>query len=173
MIAVKGNQPTLLRSIKATIADRVAIDSRESCKKTKGRTEHRDVRIWGDCSLLPEGWSGIKSIVHCRSYGERSGKLYDEDHYYISSLEKSTAEKFAGYIRSHWQAENNLHRVIDVVFQEDTTKQPSNDIYKKFAILRRIGINIYRINGFKGLKHTVASFINRIPELFELIKIRT
>lgn len=173
MIAVKGNQKTLLDRIQQTIQEIPATESYTGYEKIKGRREHRNVSLWEDCSRIPVGWHGIKRIIYLHSYGERNGKAYEEHHYYISSLEQSTAERFAFYIRQHWQIENNLHRALDVVFQEDTTKNSSNDVHKKFALLRRIAMNIFRINGFTGLKYTVESFINRINELFQLIKIRT
>jgi predicted transposase YbfD/YdcC len=108
-----------------------------------------------------------------RSYGMRKGNPYEEHHYYISSLGKTSAEKFAEYIRLHWQIENNLHRVLDVVFQEDTTKEPSNDVHKKFAIFRKISMNIYRMNGYNKMKYAVESHINRIDEIIKLIRFRT
>ena len=42
--------------------------------------------------------------------------------YYLSSL-SAPALTFMDVIRSHWQVENNLHWVLDVIFNED--KPPS------------------------------------------------
>jgi predicted transposase YbfD/YdcC len=173
LIAVKDNQKGLLESIKRTIDELPPDQTHESLEKNKGRTERRQCSVWRDCSRIPQGWAGTKSIVYVRSSGEREKKTYEEDRYYFSSLETPDADKFARYIRQHWQVENNLHRVIDVIFLEDTTKLPAADVQKKFAIFRRIGINIFRMNGYSGLKYPLASFINRVKELFALTKIRT
>jgi len=173
LIAVKENQKTLYKQIQATTANVKAFESFTSTTKQKGRIEHREVSLWRDCSLIPNKWNGVKSVLCLRSYGERSGKPYEEYHYYISSFGKTGAEKFAEYIRLHWQIENNLHRELDVVFQEDTTKEPSNDVRIKFAVFRRICMNIYRKNGFKKMKPAVESHINCINEIIELIRFRT
>jgi predicted transposase YbfD/YdcC len=163
----------LYKQIKATIAQVPASKTFSKTTKQKGRIENREVSLWHNCSRLPKTWNGIKSIVYVRNYGKRSGKPYEEEHYYISSLGKTSPEKFGEYIRLHWQIENNLHRELDVVFREDTIKEPSNDVHKKFAVLRRIAINIFRKNGLHKIKPAVESHINCIDEIIKLIKLRT
>ena len=60
----------------------------------------------------------------------------------ISDLTLS-AEEMAGYKRSHWKIENNLHYELDNVFDEDrsTAKGGKNNL----ALIRKIAYNVLRL----------------------------
>lgn len=64
-------------------------------------------------------WVGLQSLICLERIGIRQGKPYQRTNFYVSSLTTS-ATKFAQGIRLHWEIENRLHWVKDVIFGEDT-----------------------------------------------------
>jgi hypothetical protein len=47
-------------------------------------------------------------------------------------------------IRQHWQVENRLHRVLDVVFREDACRVRVGDGTHNLAILRPLSLHLLR-----------------------------
>lgn len=66
-------------------------------------------------------------------------KVEQETSYYLSSL--STSPKhFLQTIRGHWQVENALHWVMDVVFSEDDCRIRTQHAAQNMASLRRMAL---------------------------------
>ena len=49
-----------------------------------------------------------------------------------------------GIVRAHWAIENQLHWVLDVVFDEDAHRSRKDNAPENLAILRRFAINLIR-----------------------------
>lgn len=64
-----------------------------------------------------------------------------EKRYYISSL-PAHALKVAEAIRKHWRIENNLHRQLDVNFDEDASRVNTGHAGENLAIFRKLALNI-------------------------------
>ena len=71
------------------------------------------------------------------------GKESVERRYYLSSL-KNDVEKFARAVRGHWGVENQLHWVLDVIFNEDQARARSGYAAENLALTRRMAINLLR-----------------------------
>ena len=51
-------------------------------------------------------------------------------------------ERQIAAIRQHWSIENSLHWVLDVTFQEDTSRVREQHARRNLALLRKIAINL-------------------------------
>jgi len=63
--------------------------------------------------------------------------------YYITSLNLS-AKELQGIVRSHWNIENNLHWMLDVVFKEDESRVRKNNAPQNLAMARKIALNLLK-----------------------------
>ena len=59
--------------------------------------------------------------------------------YYISSLPPQSP--FNTYIRSHWEIENKLHRMLDMTFGEDRKRKRSKMVAQNFSLVRKFALN--------------------------------
>lgn len=149
VLAVKGNQKSLYEPIQ----DLFEL-SRNSCFNSgltphiyrheiaceHGKIEEREVRALSVRHIADQSniavWKGIKSIIETRNINHTDGDI--ESRYYISSIESSSVEKIALSIRSHWQIENNLHWVLDVVFSEDDSRIRDEIAAQNLSWVRKI-----------------------------------
>ena len=63
--------------------------------------------------------------------------------FFLSSL-AADAQAFAGYIRSHWGIENQLHWCLDVVFAEDACRIRKEHAPRNISVLHRLALNLLR-----------------------------
>jgi len=152
LLAVKGNQPTLL----TTLQDRFALDQRdalreaahcfEQIEESHGRlvvqrawvavnTGEVDTARWPDCKMLA-------TVESLRVVGGKPSDL--ERRYYISSR-LMTAEAFAKAVRSHWGIENRLHWMLDVNFGEDAATVRKDFAADNLSRLKKIVLNVLRL----------------------------
>ncbi|HEY9778973.1 MAG TPA: ISAs1 family transposase [Leptolyngbyaceae cyanobacterium] len=101
--------------------------------------------------------------------GIRQGKRYQQTNYYISPL-LTSAYEFAQGIRSHWEIENRLHWVKDVIFGEDTAPLKDFNAATNWSIIRNIVINIARDNGYDSLTKAERFLSHDIERLFSLLE---
>lgn len=70
------------------------------------------------------------------------GKISTERRYYLSSLTLD-AQRFGHAIRSHWGVENQLHWVLDVVFNEDQSRARAKYVgWDNSYLLHLLGIKL-------------------------------
>lgn len=152
LLPVKDNQPTLKDDIALFFAEQRACGFRdaqaffhETLDNDHGRLEIR--RHWsiGDIDWLRKrhDWAGLASIGMIERQVERGGKTVVTAHCYISSL-PADAVLLARAARTHWQVENNLHWVLDVVFHDDLCRLRSGNGPQNFAVIRHIALNLLK-----------------------------
>lgn len=169
-LQVKGNQPNLLKQIKANIAANEPLDFDLTTEKNRGRTENRLVEVFDDISGISPQWVGLQRIVHIHRFGWRHEKGdFDEHHYYILSRPINNAKFIAKGLRGHWGIENRLHYVKDVVQNEDNSNIKGGYAIENLSLLKNSAINIFRLNGFPSIKKARITFANKIKELFEFL----
>ena len=121
VLALKGNQGTLLDDVRLFLDDpETRLDSATEVDKGHGRIETRTASVSGDIAWLHDShhWPGLRAVVKVVASRENGGRTTTETRYYL--LSKAFApERFNGIVRSHWSIENQLHWVLDVVFNED------------------------------------------------------
>ena len=77
-----------------------------------------------------------------------SGKIKEDKAFYISSL-NAPAKQLAQSVRGHWEVENKVHWVLDVVYKEDDCPISAEDGAENMAILRRFALNLSRLHRLK------------------------
>jgi predicted transposase YbfD/YdcC len=144
VIALKGNQGTLFEDIKTYFEgeddDFFLINN--NCDKGHGRVEQRIAFVSHDVKWLNEKhkWPGLKAIAKITSKILRKGKESIENRYYIAS-EKFEAGRINTIVRSHWGIENQLHWVLDVVFNEDKACISNDNAAENMNTLRKWALN--------------------------------
>lgn len=150
IVGIKGNQGNLeaeLRNFfeqaKAADYDGVeGITRVETRESGHGRTEIRHICVANELCWLPlrEAWH-LRSIIEVRS--ERIvGERIEQAIRYFGSSREANAEKFATWIREHWEIENGLHYIMDVIFDEDFSLSDVGHSAENMALIRRLATNI-------------------------------
>jgi predicted transposase YbfD/YdcC len=78
-----------------------------------------------------------------RSKRTVKGVVTRELRYYLTTLTDVAA--FAHSVRTHWEIENRLHWVLDVVFQKDYARNRKDHSATNMAPLRKITANLIRV----------------------------
>lgn len=156
VLALKGNQGTAYEEIKsyldeAIAAGRAELHSCEHVDKGHGRIEVR--RYWQSTQLdwfADRGlWEGLCSVGAVEAVRDINGKQSVERRYFLSSLTLDV-ERFARAVRGHWGVENQLHWVLDVVFNEDQSRARTGYAAENLATLRRWSLNLVRADTLKA-----------------------
>jgi len=152
VLSVKDNQPTLhaevqLAFLDARAAPRAAGREYTTEESGHGRHERRTVRVLPAAELVSQrvAWVGLLTlvmvtrVVTCAA----TGAITTEVGYYISSL-RPNARRLARAIRGHWEIENGLHWVLDVVFREDARRVYDRLAAQNIAFLNRLALSVLR-----------------------------
>ena len=154
VLAVKGNQPTLLAGIQDFFVDhmedefaRAKVSRKITNERGHGRIESRSYYVCPVPDDLPdrERWKGLAAIGVAINDTQRGAKHSDEVRYYILS-KKLSARKFAEAVRGHWSIENRLHWQLDVTFGEDQSRIRQGHADANFSILRRTALSLLKNN---------------------------
>ena len=144
------------------------MDVFETNERSRGRSEYREVSVFGPPGDIPEGWAGLARIICVRRCFETIKSHHITTSYYISSVGSDSAEWFAEGIRGHWHIENRPHYVKDVIMHEDRSGIRNPDAAADMSVFRNIAINIVRGNGFDSVKAASIFFAANIRKLFDL-----
>ena len=153
VLDVKDNQEGLCTAIQelfefAEEQDFVDCDYHKTVDKDHGRIEVRE--CWTTSApdylwYLPnlDKWTGLRSIAMVRSERRQGEETTVESRYFISSLE-SDAPLTLKAVRTHWEIENKVHWVLDVVFREDDSRIRKGHAPQNLAVIRHIALNLLR-----------------------------
>jgi predicted transposase YbfD/YdcC len=159
VIQVKTNQKTLYQHINAAFA--VAYGSEDlseyvESNKGHGREEYRTVMQLP--ANLPEKlkarWPHIRSFIEVASERTCHGKTSCDSRWYVSSLSIDAAMA-AQAVRRHWEIENSLHWVLDVVFREDEMTISAQNGAAHVALFNRVALSV--IKQHTGKKDSIAA----------------
>lgn len=153
VLALKGNQRSLHDDVTTFLDDpaRAASHVHTSIDAGHGRIETRTSTVCSDIAWLQDHhhWPGLAAIGKVIRTRETATKTTTETAYYLLSTVLS-AEQFGDVVRAHWGVENGLHWVLDVTMNEDRTRQRRDHGPQNVALLRRLALNLARIEGSKG-----------------------
>jgi hypothetical protein len=130
----------------------------------------RTVRVFTAPEHAPfSDWPDLAVVVSVHRYGTRGGKPYHEHMFYISSC-LMEAETLAKVIRGHWQIENGLHWVKDVVMKEDACTTSTGNAPQNLALLRSLTVTLFRLAGHYSIKNAFRRFAHDIPAILQLVE---
>jgi len=113
-------------------------------------------------------WPGLAQVYeyHIERQHTQTREITHQRQYGITSLppEKASAKDLLKLRREHWTIENKLHRVRDVIFDEDASQAETGSIPHVMAALRNTAISALRLAGYTKISQTLREFADR-PEL--------
>ena len=129
-------------------------DYARTINKAHGRIEIRECWLISDTPVLTEfreqhGWTGLRSLVKMRRQREIKGVRSEETAYYISSL-TTDALTILTAVRRHWAVENECHRVLDVIFDEDRSHIRLSESPENSSLIRQIALSILKHHPANG-----------------------
>jgi len=143
VLAVKNNQPGLLRDAKAAIAAAERNEAEQATTKDigHGRKETRTaiVAAVGDMAEKHD-FPGLKAVARITS---KRGRDNTVQRYFLLTQCYTPAELLR-IVRQHWGIENVLHWTLDVVLDEDQARSRKDHAPANLAVLRRLALNIAR-----------------------------
>lgn len=151
VLALKRNQETLHHDVqlffdsimKDEMKD-IKVDTITTHDKDHGRIEIRKYCLVSQIEWLENKdlWKNIKSIGMVERVRITDDKETSELSYYITSLDN--VKLFSNAVRQHWGIENNLHWVLDVVFNEDKNMVRHPNSAQNLAVLRHLALNLLK-----------------------------
>lgn len=151
VLAVKGNQPTLLNEIEEyfTWAQADPIEAKalyryQKVEKGHGRISKWEVRCC-DSSWFEDKskWPLLRTFICVERTITRGEATSKEKAYFISSLQADAAT-FYRLVRNHWGIENALHWSLDVSFQEDASLLHEPNAVQNLSLLRKMALALIR-----------------------------
>jgi predicted transposase YbfD/YdcC len=151
LVGIKGNQGKLEAEVINFFNQAHAINYQSeefkcysTLDKGHGRIESRRFCVSQDLDWLPQKdeW-GLQSLIEVRSERVLGDKIENSVRYYGSSR-LGSAEQFGHWIRKHWEIENPLHYVVDVIFKEDASLANTGYIAENMSLFRRLTMNVVR-----------------------------
>lgn len=165
LLAVKNNNPKLLANLKTYIKNNSHTSENITIEQGHGRWEKREARVF-DVSNMSKKWrENLNTIIELKRTIIRKDKVSETTHYYISS-QIENAEVFNEKIRSHWEIENQLHWVKDVIFNEDNSGINDFQAATNLSILTTIAMNLYRSWGFISITKGMRWLEKKMTNLF-------
>ena len=167
-LSVKENQKALHNDIKnyydAFINDEKElqrINTYETTEKSHGRIETRKYYVSDNLYYINDvdKWKDLTAIGMVIQTREEKGIISKETHYYI--LNKFIdAYTFSEYVRKHWSIENNLHWVLDVIFDEDHSTAKKDYAIQNLSTIRKIAFNLTKLDPLMNNKTTKKKIID-------------
>jgi len=143
VLAVKNNQPGLMRDAKAAIAaaERKKTKRANTKEVGHGRKESRTAIVAPVKDMAKKHkFPGLKAVARITS---KRGSDKTVQRYFLLTRHYKPAE-LLGIVRQHWGIENVLHWTLDVVLDEDQTRGRKDHAPANLAVLRRLALNIAR-----------------------------
>ena len=162
LISLKGNQKTIHDEVKEVFEH--SFDQKH-CEYYKirhvqydneighGRIEKRKCYLCTNIDWLSEKseWTNLNAVgmLVCERTEKKSGKKSVERRYFLTSVTDVEKANFA--MRAHWGIENNLHWVLDTIFDEDYCLVRKDNAATNMSVLRRIILNILKTVDFSDV----------------------
>ena len=157
LISLKGNQKATYDEVKEVFEH--SFDQKH-CEYYKikyvqydneighGRIEKRKCYLCTNIDWLSEKseWTNLNAVgmLVCERTEKKSGKKSIERRYFLTSVTDVEKANFA--MRAHWGIENNLHWVLDTIFNEDYCLVRKDNAATNMSVLRKIILNILKLS---------------------------
>jgi len=140
VLAVKANQPALLRDAQAALA---AAQANATPAQTVERAHDRDeirTAIVVAAPKMAARHDFPKLAAVARLECQRNGAPPAQRIFLLSK--RFPADRLLDIVRDHWGIENRLHWTLDVTLDEDSARNRKDNAPANLAILRRLALNI-------------------------------
>jgi predicted transposase YbfD/YdcC len=144
LLSLKKNQKSLYEQVSEYMfKQKESLACHQWIDFGSGRMESRTAYVCDKLELLDDlaAWPAIKVVVMVEASREKNGKVQQETRFYLSSLTADVAT-FNRLVRNHWGIENNLHWMLDIVFQEDRSRTRMGNAAENLATLRKTALQI-------------------------------
>jgi predicted transposase YbfD/YdcC len=151
VLALKQNQSAIFADVVRRIDTAVKRDEGEEAPATRhGRLEHRRAIVVADTRLAKaHEFPGLRAVARVDAVRRLNGKEETLVRYFLLSCRLS-ATRLLDVVRTHWSIENQLHWVLDVVFDEDGARNRKDHGPENLAVLRKLALNILRSHPHKA-----------------------
>lgn len=143
VLAVKNNQPGLLRDAKAAIsaAERKKAKQVLTEDADHGRKETRTAVVAPVKDMAEKhNFPGLKAVARITS--KRGGDKTVQRYFLLTRCYRPA--ELLRIAREHWGIENTLHWTLDVTLDEDQARSRKDHAPANLAVLRRLALNIAR-----------------------------
>jgi predicted transposase YbfD/YdcC len=159
VLPVKKNQKELLSDIKRcfnkinNLKGHNEIRYKTSYEKDHNRIEKREYYIKDDVSTIKDKdkWDTVKSIAYVKITVIQGEESKVTDKYYIMD-QALNADRFEQIVRNHWQIETALHWRLDVILDEDHSRNRVGNSINNLSIIRKIVFNLASLDKSFGDK---------------------
>ncbi|MBR0775543.1 ISAs1 family transposase [Bradyrhizobium diazoefficiens] len=143
VLAIKSNRGRLFKAAKALL-DTVRKPARASQRRTSahGRIERRKAIIMPAPQLAKQyDFPAIAAVGRIDSWRATAGTAAKQTVRYFLASRLLPAKKLLEVVRTHWDIENNLHWVLDVLFGEDACRSRKDHAAENLATIRKLALN--------------------------------
>jgi len=149
-LALKENQSALFADASALLGStpHALADER---KASHGRDEQRRATVVRAATLAKKhAFPGIKAVGRVELTRRIPGSKESPIVRYFLLSKAFSPTRLLAITRSHWGIENQLHWVLDVVFDEDRARNRKDHGPENLAVLRKLALNLLRANSAEG-----------------------
>jgi len=183
IVCVKGNQPGLLKQLKALPWKQVPV-GHDSTDQAHGRIERRilkAVTVTDSAGGLgfPHAAQAVQIVrrsrpINPKATAKAKGKKKrrrNETVYAIVTLgaDQASPSELASWIRGHWMIENRLHWVRDVTLGEDLHQARTGHGPQVLAILRNLVISVLRLTGCTNIAQALRHYSRHTDQAILLV----
>jgi len=146
VLALKENQSAIFADAQRLLAAADTADTLSSEIETgHGRMDQRSARVIADTTLAKiHDFPGIRALARVDALRRIEGRADQVISRYFLLSHPLSAAKLLQIVRTHWTIENQLHWVLDVVFDEDRARNRKDHGPQNIALLRKIALNLLR-----------------------------
>lgn len=140
-------------------------------EKDHGRIEKRKyyMSYESDCISDKKKWKSVKAIGRIDVYRLENDKEKITKHYYIFS-KPFEFQTFIDITREHWNIECSLHWRLDVILDEDHSRNREGNSINNLSLIRKIVFNLARLDKSMGDKLTMKQKMTRYTSNFNNIE---
>ena len=155
VLKVKKNQRNLMKDISSYFDSNATSETVDffdtEMERNHGREEYREYYISHcvECISNQKKWDTVKAIGMVVVNKWVGDKQEATKHFYVMDTEMSV-EMFARATRSHWNIECGLHWRLDVIFNEDRSRNREGHSVANLAAVRKLVFDIIKMDASFG-----------------------
>lgn len=146
-LGLKANNAPLLAEAERDFAkagdDTPSVATEE---QAHGRIEQRRASVVPASTAARALLPGLKAFGRIEAERTLANGKREAATRYVALSRRLAPQKMAEVVRAHWGIENQLHWILDVVFEEDNARTRKDYAPENLAVIRRLAQNILRMH---------------------------